>query len=127
MQGCLRIGASTAARGRPTTTAAPPGGNGLMKVMARVGKASSAKAGQAVSAAAAAALPATKRRLSTESSQKGFFCRDLPGLVVGWDAIARRGRQSSINDCNRSRPAGRSAAHFHRKAAHQEAFGWKRL
>src|SRR5262249_6595973 len=78
MQGCLRIGSSTAASGRPTTSAAPPGGNGLMKVMARVGKASSAKAGQAVSAAAAAALPATKRRLSTESSQEGLL---LPGFT----------------------------------------------
>jgi hypothetical protein len=36
-----------------------------MKVMAWDGKASSAKAGRMVMAAAAAALPATKRRLST--------------------------------------------------------------
>jgi hypothetical protein len=28
------IGSSTAANGRPTTSAAPPGGNGLMKVTA---------------------------------------------------------------------------------------------
>jgi len=35
--GCLMIGSSAAANGRPTTSAAPPGGNGLIKVMARDG------------------------------------------------------------------------------------------
>src|SRR5665811_255048 len=39
------------------------------------------------------------------------------------DAIARSGRQSSINDRHRPRPAGGTAAHLHRKAAHQEALG----
>jgi hypothetical protein len=32
--GCLTIGSSTAASGRVTTSDAPPGGNGLITVMA---------------------------------------------------------------------------------------------
>src|SRR5262245_26503233 len=43
------------------------------------------------------------------------------------DGIARRGGQSSINDCNRPRPAGGAAANFHRKTAHSETLGRHRL
>ena len=50
-----------------------------------------------------------------------------PGLVVGWDAIARCGGQSSINDCNGPCPTGGPAAHFHRKTAHHEAGRRQRL
>src|SRR6185437_4823856 len=44
-----------------------------------------------------------------------------PGIVIGWDAIAGCGGQSSVNDRNRSRPPSRSAAYLYGEAAHHEA------
>src|SRR6185503_9705648 len=66
--GCLSSGSSEAASGRATTSAAPPGGNGLMNVTGRAGYASCAH--DAFAASAAAAVPAMKRLLSMSSS----FC-----------------------------------------------------
>src|SRR6185437_2811591 len=43
------------------------------------------------------------------------------------DAIAQRGAQSSINDCDRPCPSGRPAPHFDWKTADREASGWQRL
>src|SRR5215510_12235636 len=60
--GCLRIGSMAVASGRVTISLRPPGGNALMMVIAREGKASCAHAPPAASAVAA--VPMTKRRRS---------------------------------------------------------------
>src|SRR5436190_13227599 len=73
--GCFSSGSSAAAKGRPTTSTAPPGGNGLTSVTGREGY-SCAKDG--VASAAAAAAPPRKLRLSIRSC---LFCywRDAIG------------------------------------------------
>src|SRR5262249_165513 len=62
--GCLNTASSAASSGRVIVSLTPPGGNGLIIVMARVGYASCARARPPASVAADATVPTTKLRRS---------------------------------------------------------------
>ena len=88
--GCLMIGSSTAASGRPTTSTAPPGGNGLMRVIGagRIGVLRDVR-GPVASAAAAAAEPTDEACVCPR-----WFLPGLSGFA---------GRRQSYARCRRMR------------------------